>query len=135
MAIISTQPYYFEKPNDNIALTATAPADMTNNGNPEEYVTLSFKLMDWSHMDFKRTLNTSTSIITIKDIIKHHHGSISSIVICKHSFEEKNELRHAYATLKDYGIRGSPDIGNAPCVVLYYNFKTVETQIDPILMC
>ena len=102
---------------------------MTDNNNPEEYVTLSFKLMDWSHMDFKRTLPTSTSITTIKDIIKHHHGSISSIVICKHSFEEKNELRNANATLKDYGI------SDGPSVVLYYNFKTVETQIDPILMC
>mmetsp|Transcript_13665 Transcript_13665/g.20581 ORF Transcript_13665/g.20581 Transcript_13665/m.20581 type:complete len:109 (-) Transcript_13665:170-496(-) len=108
---------------------------MTDNINSEEYVTLSFKLMDWSHMDFKRKLPTSTSIITIKDIIKHHHGSISSIVICKHSFEEKNELHNANATLKFYGIRGSPDIGNAPCVVLYYNFKAVESQIDPILMC
>ena len=108
---------------------------MTDNNNPEEYVTLSFKLMDWSHMDFKRTLKTSTSIITIKDIIKHHHGSISSIVICKHSFEEKNELRNANATLKDYCIRGNSDSSNAPCVVLYYNFKTVESQIDPILMC
>ena len=108
---------------------------MTDNSNTEEYVTLSMKLMDWSHMDFKRTLPTSTSVLTLKDIIKHHHGSISSIVICKHSFEEKHELRNANATLKDCGIRGSSDSSNAPCVVLYYNFKTVATQIDPILMC
>ena len=103
--------------------------------NAEEYVTLSMKLIDWSHMDFKMTLPTSTSIQTLTDIIKQHHGSISSIVICKNSFEENNELRHAQATLEDCGIRGSSDKSNAPCVVLYYNFKTVESQIDPILMC
>lgn len=35
--------------------------------------------------------------------------------------------------LEDYGVRGSSDRSNAPCVVLYYNFKTVDTQIiDPI---
>jgi 3-dehydroquinate dehydratase len=97
----------------------------------EEYVTLNMKLIDWSHMDFKRTLPTTTSIQTLKEIIKHHHrGSISSIVICKHSFEEKHELKNPNATLKDCGIC------NAPSVDLYYNFKTDEdTKEDPILMC
>ncbi len=106
-----------------------------NVGNPEEYVTLSMKLIDWSHMDFMTTLPTSTSIQTLKDIIKQHHGSITGIVICKNNFEEKNELRDARLTLKDCGIQGSSDKSNAPCVVLFYNFRTVKTQIDPILMC
>ena len=100
-----------------------------------EFVNLSMKLVDWSHMDFKITLPTCTTIQALTDIIKYHHGSISSIVICKNSFEENNELRDAHATLEDCGIRGSSDKSNAPCVVLYYNFKTVESHIDPILMC
>lgn len=101
----------------------------------EEYVTLSMKLIDWSYMDFMRTLPTSTSIQTLKDIIKQHHGSITGIVICKNNFEEKNELRDSRLTLRDYGIRGRSDKCNAPSIILHYNFKTVETQIDPILMC
>mmetsp|Transcript_5444 Transcript_5444/g.7860 ORF Transcript_5444/g.7860 Transcript_5444/m.7860 type:complete len:108 (+) Transcript_5444:1946-2269(+) len=106
-----------------------------NVDNPEEYVTVSMKLIDWSHMDFMRTLPTSTSIQTLKDIIKQHHGSITGIVICKNNFEEKNELRDGRLTLRDYGIQGSSDQSNVPCVVLHYNFKTGEAQIDPILMC
>eukprot|EP00574_Skeletonema_japonicum_P013729 CAMPEP_0201734116 /NCGR_PEP_ID=MMETSP0593-20130828/33315_1 /ASSEMBLY_ACC=CAM_ASM_000672 /TAXON_ID=267983 /ORGANISM="Skeletonema japonicum, Strain CCMP2506" /LENGTH=89 /DNA_ID=CAMNT_0048227385 /DNA_START=120 /DNA_END=386 /DNA_ORIENTATION=+ len=88
-----------------------------NVDNPEEYVTLSMKLIDWSHMDFKITLPTSTSIQTLKDIIKQHHGSIVGIIICKNNYEEKNELRDARLTLKDCGIRGSSDQSNTPCVV------------------
>ena len=110
---------------------------MTADVNQEEYVTLNMNLIHWSHMDFKLTVSISTSIFTLKEIIKHHHsGSISSIVICKYSFEEKNELRNANnVTLKDYGISGSSDRSDAPSVNLYYNFKTDGNNVDPILMC
>ena len=102
----------------------------------ECYVNLTMKLIHWSHTDFQITLPTSTSIRAIKNILKDHNGWNSSrIVVCLHSYEEQNELRDDHATLEDYGVRGSSDRSNAPCVALYYNFKTVDTQtIDPILM-
>ena len=102
----------------------------TNATGKQEYVTLSMKLVDWPHTDFKRTVKTSTTIRSIKEAIKQHLGvgSTKSIVLCLHTFEAKNELHNANATLKEYGINEDADI--------YYNFKTEEaTNIDPILMC
>jgi hypothetical protein len=99
-----------------------------------EFVTINMKLIHWPHLDFKRTVQTTTTVRTITEVIKHHHGGplITSIVICVHNFEQKNELRNANTTLKDCGIRGTSDRYNAPDIALYYNFKAEE---DPILLC
>ena len=89
-------------------------------------------------MDFSRTLRVdNTSLGTVKEVImKWHGGKISSLTVCKHSFQQMNELHEDDLSLKECGIDGSIDKNQAPVVTLYYDFKPDGcTNADPILMC
>ena len=44
--------------------------EATTSNNDGEWVTINFKLMDWSYMDFSRTVRVDTTIHTIKETIK-----------------------------------------------------------------
>ena len=112
---------------------------MPSPNNHEEYVVVEMKLIDWCHMSFKSTLSTDTSVLALKEMIRRRHvvvrGSATNVTICLHSFEERNELCQNNATLSDCGVRGHLNRDEAPTVMLYYNFKTDKSQIDPILLC
>ena len=88
-------------------------------------------------MDFSGTLrDDNTSLGTVKEVIKKWHGGrISSLTVCKHSFQQMNELHEDNLSLKECGIDGSIDKNQAPVVTLYYDFKPECTDADPILMC
>ena len=93
-------------------------------------VTLNIKLIDRQHINLKLTVPLSTPVYSIKKAILNHigGGSTESIVVCKDSFEAKNELHNDNATLKEYGIQGNTTI--------YFKFNVKDTSIaDPILMC
>ncbi|KAL7541928.1 hypothetical protein ACHAXR_011360 [Thalassiosira sp. AJA248-18] len=102
-----------------------------------EWVKLDMKLIDWNYMDFSRTLRVTTTLHTIKEVIKNcHGGNIASITVCKDRYQETNELRDDKLTLKQYGIDGSLNKSQAPVVSLHYDFKPGGcTEPDPILMC
>lgn len=102
----------------------------------EEWVRLDMKLVDWSYMDFSRTVRVDTTLRTIKDLIgKWHGGHIAQLTLFKDSHQETNELRSDEATLKECGIDGAAKDA-APVVTLHYNFTPEGcTDPDPILMC
>ena len=101
------------------------------------FVKLEFKLVDWSYMDFSRVVSTDTSIQSIKESIKlHHGGNIKRLTLCMDCYQETNELRNDQLSLKELGIFGGSK--NDPClVVMYYDFTpdSSESGSDPILMC
>ncbi|KAL7462791.1 hypothetical protein ACHAXS_003170, partial [Conticribra weissflogii] len=71
-----------------------------------EWVQLDMKLIDWSYMDFSRTVQVTTTIHSIKEVIKKWHGGkIAHVTVCMDSFSERNELRDERCTLRDIGIR------------------------------
>jgi hypothetical protein len=95
------------------------------------------QLIDWGYMDFSRTFHSSTTIHTVKEVIKKWHGGhIQNLILCKDSYHETNELRNDNHTLKECGIDAAFDKNMAPSVTLFYDFKPIECdQPDPILMC
>ena len=100
-----------------------------------EWVRLDMKLVDWSYMDFSRTVKVDTTLGTIKEVIKKRHGgNLSSLTICKDSYQETHELRDDKLTLKQYGINGAAEKSEAPTLTLYYDFKP-EGISDPLVMC
>jgi hypothetical protein len=106
--------------------------------NPPMTLLRRCKLIDWSYMDFSRTLRVDNTYLgTIKEVIKKWHGGkIASLTVCKDSYQEINELTEDNLTLKECGIHGSEDKNQAPVVILYYDFKPDGcTEPDPILMC
>ena len=99
---------------------------------------LLIKLIDWSYMDFSRTIRVdNTSLSTIKEVIKKWHGgNIASLTVYNGSIQEGNELRGDDLTMKECGIDGFVNKNEAPVVTLYYDFKPDGcTEPDPILMC
>ncbi len=94
------------------------------------------QLIDWSYMDFSRTVQVTTTIHSIKEVIKKWHGGkIAHVTVCMDSFSERNELRDERCTLRDIGIRGSACQDKAPKVILMYDFKPDGSEkSDPILM-
>ena len=93
-------------------------------------VTLTVKLIDSHHTNLTLTVPISNPIYSIKKAILNHvgSGSADSIVVCKDSFEAKNELQNDNATLRECGIQGNTTI--------YFKFNVKDTSIaDPILMC
>mmetsp|Transcript_10410 Transcript_10410/g.22248 ORF Transcript_10410/g.22248 Transcript_10410/m.22248 type:complete len:133 (-) Transcript_10410:168-566(-) len=101
-----------------------------------EWVQLDMKLIDWSYMDFSRTVQVTTTIHSIKEVIKKWHGGkIARLTVCKDTFSENNELRNENSTLKDIGIRGNANKEEAPVLTLMYDFKPDGCDNpDPILM-
>jgi len=101
------------------------------------FVKLEFKLVDWSFMDFSRVVSTDTSVQSIKETIKlHHGGKIKRLTLCLDCYQEANELRNDQLSLKEAGIIGGSK--NEPIEkVMFYDFTPVtsETGTDPILMC
>ncbi len=87
-------------------------------------------------MDFSRTVQVTTTIHSIKEVIKKWHGGkITSVTVCMDSFSERNELRDERCNLRDIGIRGSACQEKAPKVILIYDFKPDGNgKSDPILM-
>ena len=121
--------------NDKDVINTGEEATTTNNDG--EWVTINFKLVDWSYMDFSRTLRVDTTIHTIKERIKTWHGGkIAKLTLCKHAYLETNELRNDKQSLKDCGINGDSNKKNARVVEMHYNFiPSLSDKPDPILMC
>ena len=111
--------------------------EATTSNNDGEWVTINFKLMDWSYMDFSRTVRVDTTIHTIKETIKTWHGGkIAKLTLCKHAFLESNELRNDKQSLKECGLNGDLSKKDAPVVEMHYNLiPSLSDKPDPILMC
>ena len=126
---------------DNKDSVATEDNDTKDNNEPTEaetlFVKLEFKLVDWSFLDFSRVVSTDTSVQSIKESIKlHHGGNIKRLTLCLDFYQETNELRNEMLTLKEIGIGGGSK--NEPTErVMFYDFTPVasESGSDPILMC
>ena len=95
------------------------------------------KLLDWSYMDFSTTVRTTTTLRTIKEAIKTHHGGrLKRLTVCKGEYRETNEMRDESLTLKEGGIEGALDKDQAPTVTLHYNFVPDGCdEPDLVLMC
>lgn len=101
------------------------------------FVKLEFKLVDWSYMDFSRVVSTDTSIQSIKESIKlHHGGNIKRLTLCLDCYQETKELRNDQLSLKEAGIMGGSK-NDPTSVIMYYDFTpdSSESGSDPILMC
>jgi len=125
---------------DNKDSVATEDNDTKENNEPTEaetlFVKLEFKLVYWS-LDFSRVVSTDTSVQSIKESIKlHHGGNIRRLTLCLDCYQESNELRNDQLTLKEIGIAGGSK--NEPTKrVMFYDFTpdSSESGSDPILMC
>lgn len=126
---------------DNKDSVATEDKAAKDNNEPTEaetsFVKLEFKLVDWSYMDFSLAVSTDTSVQSIKETIKlHHGGKIKRLTLCLNCYQETNELRNEQLTLKEIGIVGGSK--NEPTKrVMFYDFtpEASESGSDPILMC
>ena len=99
----------------------------------EEYVTLDLRLMNWDFMNFKLRVPTESYVFAVKQKLCERHGRIRDLVLCKHSYAEKNELTDDMKTLKEYGILGAPKRSEPEVVVpVFYEFKC--DQSDPLLL-
>mmetsp|Transcript_6941 Transcript_6941/g.8641 ORF Transcript_6941/g.8641 Transcript_6941/m.8641 type:complete len:147 (+) Transcript_6941:98-538(+) len=100
----------------------------------EEWVKLEMKLMDWEYMDFDITVRTDTYLFAIKKIIEKKHGRITDLKMCRHSFQETNELNDIMRTLKECGVEGGAK-ENPPTVRICYDFKVADFAApEPILL-
>lgn len=116
---------------DSVAVDESTTIDQ------DGWILLEFKLIDWSYMDFSRVFRSSTTIHTIKEVIKSYHGgSIQKLTLCKDTYSEINELSNDWITLKDCsGVSGALDKSKAPVIRICYDFLPGgSTEPDPILM-
>jgi len=125
---------------DNKDSVATEDNDDKDNNEPTEaetsFVKLEFKLVDWS-LDYSRVVSTETSVQSIKESIKlHHGGKIKRLTLCLDCYQETNELRNEMLTLKEIGIVGGLK-NELTKRVMFYDFtpEASESGSDPILMC
>jgi len=125
---------------DNKDSVATEDNAAKDNNEPTEaetsFVKLEFKLVDWS-FNYSRVVSTETSVQSIKESIKlHHGGKIKRLTLCLDCYQETNELRNEMLTLKEIGIVGG--LKNEPTKrAMFYDFtpEASESGSDPILMC
>lgn len=97
-------------------------------------VTLDLKLMNWSYMNFKLRVPTSTYLFAIKHKLEERHGRLKDLIICKDAYAEANEMTEDMKTLADYGIVGAPESAPNPAVVpIFYEFKPCDHD-DPVLL-
>ena len=134
-----------KKNKDNAEASSREPAETSTEDKAKDpsrdeaepsFVKLEFKLVDWS-FNFSRVVSTETSVQSIKETIKlHHGGKIKRLTLCLDCYQETNELRNDQLTLKEAGIVGGSK--NEPAnQVMYYDFTpdSSECGSDPILMC
>lgn len=112
----------------------------------ENYIILSFNLLNWEFMNFEQKFNEKTHIFTIKKILTERHGYLKELRLCIGSFVEANEINDDMSTLKECGLQGKPqsrylddnnaiqvDDSGVPRVQIYYDFKPADKG-DPVLL-
>ncbi|EQC27419.1 hypothetical protein SDRG_14745 [Saprolegnia diclina VS20] len=98
-----------------------------------ELVTLDMRLLNWSYLNFKWKVKTSTRLFAVKNEIEKRHGPITSLKICKDHFAEANELTDEMLTLHEYGIDGAPAFEKEVVCLIYYDFKPTQHD-NPLLL-
>lgn len=113
---------------------------------PDLWVKLEFKLLNWNYMNFSTKVRDNSRIFALKKLLAERHGHIKDLKLCLNSFTEANELVDEMATLVDAGIKGEQqsysiapdgsktlDDSQVPTYHIYYDFKPAESN-DPVLL-
>jgi hypothetical protein len=122
----------------------------------QEYVTIHFKLVNWSFLDFSMEvcINT-TKLYSLKRKITERHGRISNLRVYHGSVQPETELKDEMKTLEQLGMQGLPKqartISTSPSgspetsprsteggsdkaeVIFWYDFKPFAHE-DPLLL-
>ncbi|OQR82177.1 hypothetical protein THRCLA_23233 [Thraustotheca clavata] len=99
----------------------------------EDYVTLDLRLLNWSYLNFKWKVKTSTRLFALKNELEKRHGQVTNLKICKDHFAEANELTDDMMTLREYGIDGAPSFEKEIVCLIYYDFKPKQHD-NPLLL-
>jgi len=112
----------------------------------ENYIILSFNLLNWAFMNFQQKFTENTHVFTIKKILSERHGHLKELKLCIGSFIEANEVVDEMLTLRECGLGGKPQVkyldehnnvqideSDVPVVQIYYDFKPADTG-DPVLL-
>ncbi|OQR87183.1 hypothetical protein ACHHYP_09416 [Achlya hypogyna] len=98
-----------------------------------ELVTLDMRLLNWSYLNFKWKVKTSTRLFAVKNELEKRHGPITNLKICKDHFAEGNELTDEMMSLHEYGIDGAPEYEKEVVCQIYYDFKPTQHD-NPLLL-
>ncbi len=112
----------------------------------ENYIILSFNLLNWAFMNFQQKFTEKTYMFTVKKILAERHGHLKELRVCIGSFIEANECVNDIVTLKECGLSGKPQVkyldannqiqideSDVPVVQIYYDFKPADAG-DPVLL-
>lgn len=112
----------------------------------ENYIFLSFNLLNWAFMNFQQKFTEGTHIFTIKKMLAERHGHLKELTLCIGSYVEEYKIKNEMLTLQECGLSGKPvakyldgngqvqvDESDVPVVQIYYDFKPADTG-DPVLL-
>ena len=116
----------------------------------QHYVTIHFKLVNWSFLDFSMEVCVNTTkLYSLKRKIKERHGRISNLRVYHGSMQPQTEMKEEMWTIEQYGIEGEPksisntgtspredeedDDPNTAEIIFWYDFKPFPHN-DPLLL-
>ena len=115
----------------------------------QHYVTIHFKLVNWSFLDFSMEVCVNTTkLYSLKRKIKERHGRISNLRVYHGSMQPQTEMKEEMWTIEQYGIEGEPksisntgspredeedDDANTAEIIFWYDFKPFPHN-DPLLL-
>lgn len=100
----------------------------------ENWVTIDFKLINWTFSNFTVRYPVSTKVSTLVQKLVEKHGQIHEVSFFKTQMAEENLVEDHNMTLYEVGFTGAPlDNPEEQKHAMYYDFKQTA-QHNPLLL-
>ena len=82
--------------------------------NPDSYVLLDFRMLNWKYMNFAQKFRDETHIFTIKKLLAERHGRVGDMQICFNAFSGANEVKDDMLTLPCFPLESEDNARIVP---------------------